>query len=79
MGPTFNGSAEIDADDFAEYTGVDTFSKVRWKCHVHYSLRCDIHCSVIRQPNVLLDRACDTRESDCVTKYKDQKSCITDV
>ena len=54
MGPTFEGSAQIDTDDFSQYTGVDTFGIVRWKCHVHFSLRCSIHCSVIRQRNFLV-------------------------
>ena len=38
MGPTLEGSPQIDANDFAKYTGVDSFGIVRWKSLVDYSL-----------------------------------------
>src|SRR5690242_7218991 len=33
MRPAFDRSPQIDADDFTQHTGVDTFGIVTWKCH----------------------------------------------
>jgi hypothetical protein len=37
MGPTFERPTQIDTNDFAEDTGVDSFGIVLWKSYVHYS------------------------------------------